>query len=81
MKNIYLSKFYWKLKQRSCPKKAIVALARKMLTIIYILLMNNEVYNEEKYESIKQHHELSKLKRITNEAKKLGFILVPVEAA
>jgi len=62
MRNIYLSKFYWKLKQRSCAKKAVVALARKILVIIYNLIKNNDVYKEEKFEQPMQKQESSRIK-------------------
>jgi len=38
MRNTYLSNWYWKVKQRRGGKKAVVALARKLLVIIYNLL-------------------------------------------
>jgi hypothetical protein len=47
MRDSYLSKFYWKIKQRRGAKKAIVALARKILVIIYNLLKHGDVYNED----------------------------------
>jgi hypothetical protein len=48
MRNSYLSKFYWKIKQRRGSKKAVIALARKILVIIYNLLKDNTVYDESK---------------------------------
>jgi len=35
-RNMYLSSWYWKMKQRKGAKKAIIALARKLLVIIYV---------------------------------------------
>jgi len=77
MRETHLSKFYWKTKNRRGAKKAIVAVARKMLTIIYHLLQNQDVYHEEKYESLKEKQETLKLKRISMELKKLGYMIVP----
>ena len=34
-RNTYLSAWYWRIKQKKGAKKAIVALARKLLVIIY----------------------------------------------
>ena len=79
MRNIYLSKFYWKLKQRSCAKKAVVALARKILVIIYNLIKNNDVYKEEKFEQPMQKQESSRIKRISAEAMKLGYVLISLD--
>lgn len=37
-RNTYLSAWYWRIKQKKGAKKAIVALARKLLVIIYTML-------------------------------------------
>jgi len=79
MRDTYLSKFYWKIKQRRGTKKAIIALARKILVIIYQILKNCDVYKEDKFEAAKQRQESLRLKKISSEAKKLGFELTPLE--
>ena len=79
MRDCYLSKFYWKIKQRRGAKKAIIALARKILVIVYQLLKNHDVYNETKFEAAKQKQEDSRLKKFFSDAKKLGFELVPIK--
>jgi hypothetical protein len=81
MRDSYLSKFYWKIKQRRGAKKAIIALARKILIIIYNLLKNDDVYNEDRFEVVRRKQESFRLKRIAADAKKLGFDLVPVGLA
>lgn len=48
-KGTKLQKFFERIKKRSGYKKAIVALARKLLTIIWHLLVNNEVYADDNY--------------------------------
>ena len=48
-KGTQLQNFFERIKKRSGYKKAIVALARKLLTIIWHLLVNNEVYADENY--------------------------------
>ena len=77
MRNSYLSKFYWKIKQRRGAKKAVIALARKILVIIYHLLKNHDTYNEDKFKQAAEKHETLRLKKLTADAKKLGFNLVP----
>jgi len=79
MRETHLSKFYWKTKQRRGAKKAIIALSRKILVIIYHILKNKDVYKEQKYDLIKQKQESLRMKRISSEAKKLGYYLVPIE--
>jgi len=54
----------------------VIALARKMLVIIYNLLKNCDVYNEAKFEIAKQKQQSMRLHRLAAEAKKLGFNLV-----
>jgi len=81
MRDCYLSKFYWKIKQRRGAKKAIIALARKILVIVYQLLKNHDVYNETKFEAAKQKQDDFRLKKVSADAKKFGFELVPIKRA
>ena len=81
MRDTYLSKFYWKLKQRRGAKKAIIAVSRKILVIIYNLLKKSEDYNEDKFADTKAKQESMRLKRISDEVKKLGFELVQTKTA
>ncbi len=76
MRNTYLSKWYWKVKQRRGGKRAIVALARKILVIIYNLLKNNTDYDENCFEVIKLKQEKSRVKKIIAEARKLGLEVI-----
>jgi len=48
MRNTYLSQWYWKVKARRGAKKAIVALGRRILTIIYAILKSGSPYAESK---------------------------------
>jgi len=77
MRDTYLSKFYWKIKQRRGAKKAVIALARKILVIVYHLLKKRSAYDEEKFEVAKQKQETRRLKKLLADATKLGFALVP----
>jgi hypothetical protein len=79
MKGTYLSKFYLRIKLRRSSKKAVVALARKILVIIYHLLKNKEVYNEDKFEIVRHKIESKRLNRMISEAKKLGYQMIPSE--
>ena len=45
----YLSGWYWRLKQRIGAKRAIIALARKLLVIIYTMLKSNQPFDEQKF--------------------------------
>jgi transposase len=72
-KKLYLSGWYWRLKQRTGSKKAVVALARKILVIIYTMLKTNEPYNEERFLERKKISEQKKVKRMVNELTRLGY--------
>lgn len=76
MRNTYLSKWYWKVKQRRGGKKAVVALARKILVIIYNLLKYGTDYDESSFEAVKTKQEQFRVKRIIAEARKLGLEVV-----
>jgi len=50
-----------------------------LLVIIYHLLKEETVYNEQKYAMTKQRVEILELKRLTTQAKKKGYKLVPID--
>ena len=80
MRNCYLSSWFWKVKQRRGAKKAIIALARKVLVIIYNMLKTGSEYDESIFEIVKQKQSERHKKKIIAEAKKLGLILTePIE--
>ena len=76
MRNTYLSQWYWKIKQRRGGKRAIVALARKLLVIIYNMLKNNTDYDENCFELAEAKQEKYKIKKIMAEARKLGLEVI-----
>ncbi len=76
MRNTYLSNWYWKVKQRRDGKRAVVALARKLLVIIYTMLKTGTDYDEASFEVARTKQEKFKIKKIIAEAKKLGLEVV-----
>lgn len=75
MRSTYLSQWYWKIKQRRGGKRAIVALARKLLVIIYNMLKNDTDFDENYFELVRVKQENYRIKKIKAEAKKLGLEL------
>jgi len=71
-----LATWYWKVKQRRGAKKALVALARKLLVIIYNLLKNDVDYDETSFEKAKQKQDSFRVKKIIAEARKLALEVV-----
>jgi transposase len=79
MHSCYLSSWFWKVKQRRGAKKAIIALSRKLLVIIYNMLKDGTEYNEEKFEIVRQKLSDRHKNRIILEAKKLGLMILDPE--
>jgi hypothetical protein len=77
-KKTHFAIFYRKIQQRRGGKKAIIALSRKILVVIYHLLKNKEFYDEKKFEITKIRQETMRIKRITHEVNRLGFNLIPI---
>lgn len=78
IRDSYLATWYWKVKQRRGTKKAVVALARKILVLIYTMLKNNTDYDERIFDEVRKKQEIIRVKRIINEARKLGLeVTVP----
>jgi hypothetical protein len=72
-KDQYLSGWYWRLKQRTDSKRAIVALARKLLVIIYAMLKSNQPYNEQKFVERKNVANQRHIKRMVDELTRLRY--------
>jgi transposase len=71
----YLSKWYWKLKQRKGAKKAIIALGRKLLVMIYAMLKKGALYDEGCFEQRRKQLENKRLSRMVSELSRLGYRL------
>lgn len=79
-KGTYLASWYWRVKQRSGAKKAIIGLARKILVIIYTLLKQNISYDEDSFEAMKINHEKKREKKLILELQKKGYKVEPLVA-
>jgi hypothetical protein len=66
IRKTYLSSWYWKVKQRRGSKKAIIALARKILTILSM------PYTEQQ-EKLLQRRQKALIKELTQQ----GFSVIP----
>ena len=74
-KKLYLSTWYWRLKQRTDAKRAIVALARKILVIIFAMLRYNSAFDEQRFLQPKQTTEQKCVSRLVHELTKLGYVI------
>lgn len=75
-RTLYLSGWYWRVKQRKGAKRATVALARKLLTLIYTMLKTKEPYNEDCFEQRRKRSERKRANRMVHELQKLGYLVV-----
>lgn len=77
-RTLYLSGWYWRIKQRKGAKRATIALARKLLTLIYTMLKTGVPYNEDCFEQRRKRCERKRAHhRMVNELQKLGYMVVP----
>ena len=72
-RNAYLSKWYWKLKQRKGAKRAIIALGRKLLVMIYAMLKKGTAYDEECFEQRKRYLENKRVSRMLSALNRFGY--------
>lgn len=72
-KKLYLSSWYWRLKQHTDAKRAIVALARKLLVIIFAMLKSKSAYDERISEERKKASDQKRVKRLVSELTRLGY--------
>jgi len=49
--------FYERIERKHGPRKVVVAVARKMLAIMYVMLIRNEPYRAENSELTDRKHE------------------------
>lgn len=75
-RTLYLSGWYWRIKQRKGAKRATIALARKLLALIYTMLKVGTPYNEECFETRRKQSEHKRASRMVNELQKLGYFVV-----
>jgi transposase len=78
-RNTYLAGWYWRIKQQKNAKKAIVALARKLLSIIYAMLKTKKPYSEECFEERRKRSERKRANRLIHELTMLGFKIEPAQ--
>ncbi|MBD5170270.1 MAG: IS110 family transposase [Oscillibacter sp.] len=76
-RTLYLSGWYWRIKQRKGAKRATIALARKLLSLIYTMLKTGVPYNEDCFEQRRKRCERKRAHRMVNELQKLGYMVVP----
>lgn len=75
-RNTYLANWYWCLKSKKGAKRATIALARKILVVIFNMLKNLVPYDDYIYETLKLKCERRKTNRFISELTRLGYKVV-----
>ena len=75
-RNTYLANWYWRLKSQKGTKRATIALARKILVVIFNMLKNLVPYDDSTYEILRLKCEKRKANRFINELTRLGYLVV-----
>lgn len=76
----YFKDKYYSLKSRTNPKKAIIAIAHKLLKVIYNIVKHGQEYKELGEDYLCRNNEKAKLKKLQAQASKLGMKLIPINA-
>jgi transposase len=76
----WLGAFYRRMRARIGGPKAITAAAHKLAIVYYLMVKNGTEYKELGEDYYIKHNEKRALKKITQQAKKLGYDLVPQPA-
>ena len=79
-KGSYYRDKYWRLRYRLGPKKAIVAIAHRIVKTMYAIIKHGERYKELGEDYLAQKSNVNKLAKIKREAKALGYDLVEIAA-
>lgn len=79
-KGTYYRDKYYRLRARLGPKKAIVAIAHRILKAIYGIVKNGDSYRELGEDFHAKRDEKNKLNHLRKQAKLLGYQLVPLVA-
>ena len=77
-KNTYYRDKYWRLRYRLGPKKAIVAIAHRMIKALFFIIKEGQEYKELGGDFLRKKSKKSKSVKIRQNAKNLGFKLVPI---
>lgn len=72
-KKTYLSSRYWKLAARRGKKKALIATAHKILTMIYHMLLRQQPYVELGADYLDHLNQEVKAKRLLKQLTSLGY--------
>ena len=77
-KGTYYRDKYWRLRYRLGPKKAIIAIAHRIIKALFFIIKEGQEYRELGEDCLQKKNKKSKVIKIRRKAKELGFKLVPI---
>ncbi|OKY76056.1 MAG: hypothetical protein BM485_05290 [Desulfobulbaceae bacterium DB1] len=80
-KGTYYRDKYYRIRARLGPRKAIVAIAHRILKAIYAIIKNGEEYKELGEDYLSRKNAENKITILKRKAKELGYELVPIAAS
>jgi len=72
-RNTYLANWYWRIKQNRGAKRAIIALARKLLVMIYTMLKSQQPFDDSRFEQRRQQCQEKRTSKLIKELNRLGY--------
>ena len=72
-RNTYLANWYWRIKQNRGAKRAVIALARKLLVMIYTMLKSKQPFDDSRFEQRKQQCQERRTSKLIKELNRLGY--------
>lgn len=79
-KGSYYREKYYRLKARRGSKKAIIAIAHRIMKAVFVVLKYGTPYRELGEDYLIRHNLEGRLRNLTKQAAKLGYTLVPANA-
>jgi transposase len=79
-KDSYYREKYYRLRSRLGPRKAIIAIGHRITKAIYYIIKKGESFRDLGKDYLDKNDVVKKIRNLRNHARKLGFILVPIEA-
>lgn len=68
-----MSSWYWRIKQKKGAKRATIALARKLLVMIYAMLKSGELYDENCFEERRIMCQKKRAASLIRELSNMGY--------
>lgn len=75
-KNTYISSRHWSIRARRGPQKAAVATARKMITALYHMIKNVQVYQEPGPDAYMASRQKNRIRSMKKKLESLGYEVV-----